>query len=28
LSHEIKMKLIYTKAPIQNEEEMERRRGR
>ena len=28
LSHEIKMKLIYTKAPIQNEEELERRRGR
>lgn len=28
LSHEIKIKLIYTKDPIQKEEEIERRRGR
>ena len=28
LSHEIKMKLIYTKAPLVEEEEYERRRGR
>jgi len=28
LSHEIKMKLIYTKQPVEYEEEMERRRGR
>lgn len=28
LSHEIKMKLIYAREPIQKEEEIERRRGR
>ena len=28
LSHEIKMKLIYTRAPFVEEEELERRRGR
>lgn len=28
LTHEIKMKLIYTKQPLEYEEEIERRRGR
>lgn len=28
LSHEIKMKLIYTREPLEYEEEIERRRGR
>ena len=28
LNHEIKMKLIYTQMRVQNEEELERRRGR